>query len=291
MAERWLVTGARGQLGTDLVRQLEADADAEVLGLGSAQLDVRDSSAVEAAVARFAPDIVVNAAAYTAVDAAETDADAAFALNAGAPAVLAAAAERHGARLLHVSTDYVFDGTAQRPYEIDDATAPTSVYGRTKLAGEQAVRALHPDGGFVVRTAWVYGLTGKNFVRTMVRLEGERDTVSVVDDQRGSPTWSNHLAAGLIELGRSGRPAGTFHCTGGGATTWYGLARAVFEELGADPDRVQSTTSAAYPSPVQRPANSELSDRDWVAAGLTPLAPWRDALREAFAVSPHAFRD
>ncbi len=192
---RWLVTGARGQLGTDLQRVL-ADCTDEVLAVGHAELDIAASRAVTRVVAEFAPDVVVNAAAYTAVDAAESDEDAAYRVNASGPAVLASALAMHGGRLIHISTDYVFAGDATRPYEVDDPVGPKSAYGRTKLAGEQAVRELLPERSYVVRTAWVYGATGANFVRTMARLERERETVSVVDDQRGSPTWSADLARG-----------------------------------------------------------------------------------------------
>ncbi len=221
---------------------------------------------------------MINAAAYTAVDAAEADEAAAYLSNATAPALLAAAVARHGGRLIHVSTDYVFAGDATTPYEVDAPTAPKSAYGRTKLAGELAVRELLPDRGYVVRTAWVYGATGANFVKTMARLEGDRDTVSVVDDQRGSPTWSADLAAGLIELARSDVAAGIYHCTNTGDTTWFGFTQAIFEELGADPARVLPTTTDAFPRPAPRPSYSVLSNQAWVAAGLTPLPHWRTAL-------------
>lgn len=286
---RWLITGARGQLGSDLVAELSASSD-EVTGLGRDELDIADSSSVRRALQKHRPDIVVNAAAYTAVDAAETDEDAAYRVNATGAAVLAtslAAARR--CRLIQVSTDYVFSGDAQRPYEVDDIADPKSAYGRTKLAGEQAVRELLPDRSFVVRTAWVYGATGSNFVKTMVRLERERDTVSVVDDQRGSPTWSADLARGITELGRSDARAGSYHCTNADDTTWYGLTRAIFEELGADPARVRPTTTDAFPRPAPRPACSVLSDAAWRAAGLTPMPPWRTALASAFAASGDRF--
>jgi dTDP-4-dehydrorhamnose reductase len=284
-AARWLVTGARGQLGTDLCAVL-AGAGVEgdqLLALGSDQLDVTSSAAVQAVFSGFQPQLVVNAAAYTAVDQAETDEDKAFAVNAAGPALLAAAAARTGARLLQVSTDYVFAGDADRPYAEQDEPDPRSAYGRTKLAGELAVRELAPEHGYVVRTAWVYGATGSNFVKTMARLERDRDTVEVVDDQRGSPTWSADLARGLVELAGSAAAPGTYHCTGSGETSWFGLARAVFEELGADPERVRPTSTDRFPRPAPRPAYSVLSDRAWRAAGLSPLPHWRQALRQAFA--------
>lgn len=276
-----LVTGGKGQLGSDLNAILRTVDGVEVHAPGSTELDITDSLSITAAFRQFAPDVVINAAAYTAVDAAETEEEAAYRVNAAGPALLATAAARSGTRLIHVSTDYVFAGDASAPYEVDAPTAPRSAYGRTKLAGEQAVRELLPALGYVVRTAWVYGASGSNFVKTMARLEKERETVSVVDDQRGSPTWSADLAIGLAELARSDAPAGIYHATGGGEVSWYGFARAIFEELGADPDRVLPTTTEAFPRPAPRPTYSVLSNAGWVAAGLSPLAPWREALASA----------
>jgi dTDP-4-dehydrorhamnose reductase len=279
---RWLITGARGQLGSDLVGLLEQSPE-DVRAVGSAELDVTDSAAVEAAVADFAPDVIVNAAAYTAVDAAETDEERAYAVNATAPGFLAASAARHGARLIHVSTDYVFAGDAESPYPVDAPPAPQSAYGRTKLAGELAVGAMAPDTGYVVRTAWVYGATGGNFVKTMARLEKSNETVSVVDDQRGSPTYAADLAAGLIELGRSAAPAGTYHYTNSGDTTWYGFTQAIFAGIGADPARVLPTDSAAFVRPAPRPAYSVLSGTAWLEAGLSAPRSWHEALTAALA--------
>jgi dTDP-4-dehydrorhamnose reductase len=266
-----LVVGAGGQLGSDLLAVLGNAAR----GLTRADLDVTDASAVRDAIHDIKPHVVYNAAAWTDVDGAETNEDAAYAANATAPGHLARAANDAGARLVHVSTDYVFAGDATRPYDVADPTAPTSAYGRTKLAGERAVR---DAGGYVVRTAWVYGATGGNFVKTMARLERERETVSVVDDQRGSPTWSRDLATGLVELATKAPEPGIYHCTNGGEATWYEFARAIFQRLGADPDRVQPCTTKDFPRPAPRPAYSVLSDRAWRAAGLTPLRHWREAL-------------
>jgi dTDP-4-dehydrorhamnose reductase len=284
--ERWLVVGAGGQLGTDLMRVLDGQY---VIGLTRHELDITDVDAVARAVAAVVPSVIVNAAAYTAVDAAETDEATAFTANVTAPAALAAAAANAGARFVHVSTDYVFAGDATAPYDEDAATGPKSAYGRTKLAGEQAVFAELPDA-YVVRTAWVYGASGANFVKTMARLERERETVSVVDDQRGSPTWSRDLARGLVELGSSGAAGGIYHCTNTGETTWFGFTRAIFEELGADPERVLPTTTAAFPRPAPRPAYSVLGNRRWIEAGLDPLPHWRAALHDAFASAPDELR-
>ncbi len=288
---RLFITGARGQLGSDLMLAA-AVAGIPAVGVGSAELDIRDAEAVEAAVAEFAaaagpddggPLVVVNAAAYTAVDAAESDRSGAWAVNVTGAANIAKAAAAQGVGLIHVSTDYVFPGDASVPYQVDDPTGPRSVYGLTKLAGEQAVLAAHPRAQ-VVRTAWVYGATGSNFVKTMAMLESSRETVTVVDDQVGSPTWSADLAQGLIELALADlRGGGVLHACGAGETTWFGLARAVFAELGADPGRVLPTTTDAFPRPAQRPAYSVLCCSGWAEAGLTPLRHWRAALTAAFA--------
>ncbi len=288
-----LVCGAGGQLGTDLLRV----AGPAAYGLTRTELDVTDPAMVDKAVESWADAarpgadrlVCVNAAAYTAVDAAETDVGWAYAVNATGAANVAAACARYGVRLVQVSTDYVFAGDATVPYEVDTPTGPATVYGATKLAGERAVL----EGGgpaWVVRTAWLYGQTGGNFVKTMAALEHCRQTLDVVDDQRGSPTWSRDLARGLVALAGSDAPYGVYHCTNGGETTWYGLARAVFEELGADPERVRPTTTAAFPRPAPRPAYSVLSDAAWRGAGLPPMPDWRQALRAAFAAAGDALR-
>ena len=283
-----LIPGGHGQLGSDLAAL--GGRCATVHAPGSAELDVTDVAAIRETVGRLADTaradgarpVVVNAAAYTGVDAAESDVDGATAVNSLAPGLLAEACARYGVPLLHVSTDYVFAGDASTPYVPDAPTGPRTIYGRTKLAGEQAVLAAGADA-WIVRTSWVYGATGKNFVKTMARLERQRPTLSVVDDQHGAPTWSAQLAAGLLELAElaalgQGPARRVLHCTGGGQTTWCGLARAVFAELGADPERVRPCTTADYPLPAARPAYSVLSAAAWIEAGLTPMPDWRDAL-------------
>jgi dTDP-4-dehydrorhamnose reductase len=279
---RWLVTGAGGMLGRDLVDVLRMEG-APVTGLARAQLDITDSSAVEAAVAGH--DIVVNAAGWTDVDKAETEEATATAVNGTGVAHLATACAKHGARLLQLSTDYVFRGDATSPYPEDAEPDPLSAYGRGKLAGELAVRELLPDAGYIVRTAWLYGVHGKNFVSTMLRLAAQHDTVDVVDDQRGQPTWSMALAEQLVRLGDAAAagtaPPGNYHATASGETTWFGLARAVFAEAGLDPERVRPTTSDRYVRPARRPAYSVLAHDRWSAAGLDPMRPWRDTLTKA----------
>lgn len=273
---RWLITGAGGQLGSHLVRLL---ADEDVIPLTSRELDVRAADAVETTIRETRPDVVVNAAAYTAVDAAETDEAAAFAVNADGPGLLAGALARQGGRLVHVSTDYVFDGPGGRPYEPDDRTGPRTVYGRSKLAGEQAALAALPRC-HVVRTAWVYGGPGANFVSTMEGLERSRDTVDVVADQIGSPTWVRDLAGALIELGRSDAAPGVLHYVNAGQASWHDLAQEVFKLVGADPARVRPVDTAQFPRPAPRPAWSVLSTRSWTDRGLSAPRHWRDALRE-----------
>ncbi|HEU5266671.1 MAG TPA: dTDP-4-dehydrorhamnose reductase [Jatrophihabitans sp.] len=281
---RWLVTGAGGQLGHHVVHRLRAAGD-DVVALTRHDLDITRPDDVEAAIAAHRPDVVINTAAYTAVDAAETDEHTAALVNGTAPGVIAAAVDRHGGRLLHVSTDYVFDGTAHRPYEVDDPVGPRSAYGRTKLAGERAVRAALPERGHIVRTAWVYGGPGPNFVDTMRRLERERDTLDVVDDQIGSPTWVGDLAGALIELGRADVAGGVLHYACAGTGSWCDLARETFRLVGADPARVRPVGTDAFPRPAPRPAWSVLSTRSWTDAGLTPPRAWQAALAESLGVA------
>ncbi|MEN3356271.1 MAG: dTDP-4-dehydrorhamnose reductase [Mycobacteriales bacterium] len=288
--QRWLITGAAGQLGSDLLRVLSTVDDIEPIAVTRSEVDITVQSEVDAVVADTRPALVLNAAAYTAVDAAEADEAGATLVNGVAPGLLARACGTHGARLVQVSTDYVFAGDGAEPYPVDAPTGPRSVYGRSKLAGERAVRSVLPAASYVVRTAWVYGETGANFVKTMARLERDRETVEVVDDQRGSPTWSADLARGLVALGRSSAPAGVYHCTNSGDTTWCGLSRAIFAELGGDPGRVRPTTTDRFPRPAPRPAYSVLSPAAWLAAGLPPMPPWPDALHRAFAEIGPALR-
>ena len=275
---RWLVTGAGGQLGHHLMQQLPS---ADVVGLTRAELDITSAVAVREMIADADPDVVVNAAAYTAVDAAESDEHTARAVNVDGPANLAAAvAERGGCRLVHVSTDYVFGGAGNRPYEVSDPTEPRTAYGRTKLAGERAVADLLPGRGHIVRTAWVYGGPGANFVDTMLRLEAERDTVDVVCDQVGSPTWVGDLAGALVELGRSAVGGSLMHFVNAGAASWFDLAQETFRLAGADPARVRPVTSEAFVRPAPRPAWSVLSTTSWTARGFTAPRDWRAALRD-----------
>jgi dTDP-4-dehydrorhamnose reductase len=278
---RILVTGAGGMLGRDLVTVLSTGGD-EVTAVKRGELDITDAAAVSAAVPGH--DVVVNAAAWTDVDGAEDHETEATRVNGLGPHLLAAACAESGARLVHVSTDYVFDGSATSPYPEDAVLTPRSAYGRSKAAGENAVRALLPGSSYVVRTAWLYGEHGSSFVRTMAALEASRDTLDVVDDQVGAPTWTREVASAVQRLVISGAPAGTYHATAAGQTSWFGLARAVFEELGADPSRVRPTTTDKFPRPAPRPAYSVLGHHAWQRAGLESLGDWRPMLTEAAPV-------
>jgi dTDP-4-dehydrorhamnose reductase len=270
-----LITGANGMLGQDVARAFRS-AGHQVTPTDLPEVDITDPASCAAAVAGH--DWVVNTAAYTAVDDAESKEGLAFLVNAVGPAVLARAARAAGARMVQVSTDYVFAGEASSPYAEDAPLAPRSAYGRTKAAGEWAVRAECPEA-VIVRTAWLYGPGGPNFVKTMARLAGERETVSVVDDQRGQPTTTADLARFITAVVDAGAPAGVYHGTCEGETTWFGFTQAIFEDLGLDPARVLPTTSDTFVRPAPRPAYSVLGHDRSDQVGVARLPHWRDALR------------
>jgi len=287
---RILLFGAGGQVGTEILRAAARHGDA-TCALGREQGDLADGAAVRKAVAETDVDVVINAAAYTAVDQAESDVARATAVNRDGPAALAEACAARRLPLVHFSTDYVFDGSKSAPYTESDPPRPLSVYGRTKEAGECAIRARH-HAHVILRTSWVYAAHGRNFVRTMLRLAQERDALSVVDDQRGAPTAAADLARTALHvarrLGETARdralpPYGTYHCTAAGETTWCGFARAIFELAGARVPRVPRITpipSSAYPVPAARPKNSMLDNARLAAAFDPPRRPWREGLAE-----------
>lgn len=268
---RILVTGAAGMLGQDLVPYLSERHD--VVGIDM-EVDVTDPRAIGDRVREIAPEAILHLAAWTDVDGAEDREDAAEAVNAQGSGNVAAAAAEIGAALVVPSTDYVFDGLAGRAYTEDDATTPVGAYGRTKLGGELAALGAHPGGTRIARTAWLYGAAGKNFVDTMLRLASDRDEVSVVDDQEGSPTWTRDLCPALEAL--LGQPPGIYHTAGGGSVTWAGFARAVFEEAGVE-CRVRPITTAELGRPAPRPVFSPLAV---TRPGAPRLRPWREALRD-----------
>ena len=297
MADRIVITGAGGQVGRFLVAEATRRGH-EVLALTSADWDITKP---DAPPTLDAGDVVVNCAAFTAVDAAETDAERAYAVNADGARNVASTCARAGARLIHLSTDYVFNGRvfngrvfngrvfngrfddAPRPYDIDDTPAPLSVYGRSKLAGELSVRDELPEA-HVVRTAWVYTGAGGDFVAAMVRRAGGDGSVDVVADQIGSPTYVGDLVGALLQVAAGGVRAPLLHAANAGAVSRFEQARAVFAEIGADPQRVRPVGSDKHPRPAPRPSYSALSARLSGAAGLTPLRPWREALAAALSL-------
>lgn len=272
-----LVTGANGQLGLSLQKIAPEYPEHEFVFTDLPEGDITDAGGMEAVVKACGAEVIVNCAAYTAVDRAEGDEAAAERVNADGPAVLAALAVRYGCRLIHVSTDYVFDGNGTRPYREEDAVRPVSVYGRTKLAGEERVRASGACGA-IVRTAWLYSEFGNNFVKTMLRLAGEGKTPSVVDDQRGTPTYATDLAHALMVLvQRSGESMELFHYTDGGETTWYDIAVEIFRQADM-PVAVVPVDTAGYPTAARRPHYSVL-DKSRIAAVGAEIPDWRVSLR------------
>lgn len=269
-------------LGGDMVTALRTSG-AEVQTSDLPDLDIRSLDDCRTAAADM--DVVVNCAAYTAVDAAEQDEAAAFDVNARGAANLARACADGQAALVHLSTDYVFAGDAREPYPEDAALAPRSAYGRTKAAGEWAVRSHLPGRHYLLRTAWLYGRRGPSFVHTMHRLALQDDQpVRVVADQWGQPTWTRDVAGRVVALLAGHAPYGTYHATSSGQATWCDLARAVFTHLGADPGRVHAVTTADVPRPAARPGWSVLGHRAWTAAGVAAIGDWRSSLA-AFAAT------
>lgn len=279
---RILVTGRHGQVGDALGHALQGLG--EVIALDRSQLDLGDPDALRTAMRELQPSIVINAAAYTAVDAAESEEATAFRINAQAPRVLAEEAERLGAALIHYSTDYVFDGSKDGEWLEDDAPAPLSAYGRSKLAGEQAIAEV---GGthLILRTSWVYGLHGKNFLLTMLKLAETRNELSIVDDQLGAPTWSRTIADATASIIRdAGEPAqlaalsGIYHLCAGGHTSWFGFAQTIFAHPAVlQKPQLHAITTAGYPTPAKRPKNSRMNT-DKFRRTFGDLPAWDDAL-------------
>ena len=270
-----LVTGASGQLGHDLVIELRKRGH-DVTGVSSRELNLTDPAVVRAYLTAMRPDAVMHCAAYTAVDKAEDDAEACFAVNhLGTKSVADACAEL-GCKLLYISTDYVFPGGGDRPWEPDDATDPLNLYGKSKLLGEEAVRAA-TDRHFIVRISWVFGVNGKNFVKTMLRLGAERDTLTVVNDQFGSPTYTKDLSVLLADMIITEK-FGTYHATNEGICSWFEFASAIIAEAGL-PAKVLPVSSDQYPSRARRPSNSRMSKEKLTANGFLLLPRWEDALQ------------
>ncbi|MGA8742544.1 MAG: dTDP-4-dehydrorhamnose reductase [Terracidiphilus sp.] len=290
---RVLVTGANGQVGRALLGTFAGSA--EVIACNRRSLDLANSDQIRQRVREIAPDIIINAGAYTAVDRAESERELAFAINGTAPGILAEEAQRASSLLIHYSTDYVFNGSKIGPWVEDDQTNPLSVYGASKLAGEDAIRKV--DGRYLIfRTSWVYAPEGKNFLLTMLRLGSERESLNVVDDQVGAPTTAAELArathaitAGIVEgkFDAASEWAGIYHMTCSGSVSWCGFARAIFERasagLGDKAPSVHPIATSDYPTPAERPHNSVLSNEKLNARFGVQLAPWQSALDEVLA--------
>ena len=277
----WLITGGSGQLGIAVSQELDK------LGIAfdawsSKDLDITKSSTVREAIEKLSPTVIINCAAWTDVDGAETREIDASRVNGDGPENLALAAKLTNSKLIHVSTDYVFSGESQTPWQIEDEVNPQSAYGRTKALGESRVLASHPENSFVVRAAWLYSPWGKNFAKTMTKqaLKGDGE-VRVVNDQVGQPTSASDLAKQLIELGLSTSPAGIYHGTNSGRATWFEFAQKIFKLSGADVGRVAPVSSSEYPRPAKRPSYSVLSHDAWARTSVKPMRDWRIALAEA----------
>ena len=284
-----LVTGRNGQVATSLLERAAVHPEIGVVALGRPELDLEQPASVEAAILKARPDAVVNAAAYTAVDKAESEPERAYAANRDGAGAAARAAAKLGVPFIHLSTDYVYPGGKPDPYVESDETGPTSIYGKSKLEGEQAVLAAHPEA-LIFRTAWVFSPFGANFVKTMLRIGKDRDVVRVVDDQHGNPTSAIDIADAILRIAprlAAGREAGgIYHLCGSGSTTWCGFARAIFQESGkrgGPAPRVEAITTAEYPTPARRPANSRLAMTAFTSRFGFELRPWPEATAETVA--------
>ena len=272
---RVLVTGAKGQLGTDLMNEL-AKRGIEGIGVDVEEMDITDRDACMRVISEAKADAVIHCAAYTAVDAAEDHVDLCRRINGEGTRNVALACRETGAKLMYISTDYVFDGTGTRPWEPDDERHPLNVYGQTKYEGELAVEEL-TEKFFIVRIAWVFGVAGKNFIKTMLRLGEERGAVSVVDDQVGSPTYTYDLARLLVDMIQTDR-YGRYHATNEGLCSWYEFAKEIFRQAGMDQVQVTPVTSDQFPAKATRPSDSRMSNEKLQENGFTPLPTWQDAL-------------
>lgn len=276
---KWLVTGGSGMLAHDLKDELRRRGH-DFRAPDRDLLDITDAKQIDRYLDQYSPSVIANCAAYTAVDDAEEDEAAAFALNATAPQLLARAAAQRNIPLVHVSTDYVFNGQSEQPYPANALLDPLGAYGRTKAAGEWAVRVETPNH-YVVRTAWLYGAGGNCFPKTLAKVLGNHGAAKVVDDQHGQPTWSKDVARIITDLVDHGAPPGIYHATSSGEASWFTFTRAIAAAVGLPPSAVSPVTSADFPRPAPRPAWSLLSHDSLVAAGIEPIGNWQERWREA----------
>lgn len=275
-----LVTGVRGQLGHDVLEELEK-RHIEAVGVNSDEMDIRDRESVDKVIDSIHPNAVIHCAAWTAVDAAEDETSACDAVNVFGTEYIAEACRRNNAVMMYFSTDYVFDGEGTKPWKPEDKTAPIGAYGRSKCLGEEAVRRILPDQHFIIRLQWVYGINGKNFVKTMLRLAETHDTLTVVSDQVGGPSYTRDIARLACDMIVTDR-YGTYHAANTGYCSWYEFAKAIFKEAGRDV-KVVSVSSDAYPAKAKRPHNSRLDTSKLSKEGFKELPPWQDALHRFMA--------
>jgi len=277
----WLITGGSGQLGIALSEELDSRG-LVFSAFDSKDLDITQSSKIRDLVSKVSPTVIINCAAWTDVDAAETNEALASKVNRDGVENIALAAKGLGAKLIHVSTDYVFSGESETPWQVADDIDPQSAYGRTKADGEGQVLGTYPENSSIIRTAWLYSPRGKNFAKTMTRLALNADgEVRVVNDQMGQPTSATDLAKQLIELSLSSSPAGIYHGTNSGQATWFDFAQEIFKLSGADVNRVIPVSSSEYLRPAKRPSYSVLSHDSWATTSVKPMRDWRIALIEA----------
>jgi dTDP-4-dehydrorhamnose reductase len=276
----WLITGGSGQLGIALSEELDSRGLA-FTAFSSKELDITQDFIVHDLVSQLSTTVIVNCAAWTDVDGAECNEPHASKVNGDGAENIALAANQCGAKLFHISTDYVFSGKSKTPWQVDDRINPQSAYGRSKAAGEKRVFAAYPENSSVVRTAWLYSPWGKNFAKTMTRLAIKGDgQVRVVNDQKGQPTSAIDFARQIVELGLSSSPAGIYHGTNSGEATWFEFALEIFRLAGADVNRVIPVSSSEYPRPAKRPFYSVLSHDAWAKTSVKPMRDWRIALKE-----------
>jgi dTDP-4-dehydrorhamnose reductase len=277
----WLITGGSGQLGIAVSQEL-GERSLQFRSTNSQELNIMLGSVIPALIAEISPKVIVNCAAWTDVDGAENNEDFAARVNSHGAENVAQWAKLSRGRLIHISTDYVFSGERNTPWQIGDVVNPQSAYGRTKTDGERRVLATYPENSSIVRTAWLYSPWGKNFAKTMTRLAiNGNSEVRVVNDQIGQPTSANDLAKQIVELGLSDSPVGTYHATNSGQGTWFDFAQEIFHLAGADMNRVIPVSSSEYPRPAKRPSYSVLSHDAWDKTSLEPMRNWRIALAEA----------
>jgi len=274
----WLLLGANGQLGRSLQDVLLA-SKIEFVAAGRSNADITDIASVERCVTQTTPSVIVNMAAWTDVDGAESHREEAFLVNATGAGNVAKIATKYEIPLVHISTDYVFDGTQTTPYKVNDATNPLSVYGASKLQGEMLVHAVHPSGAWIVRTAWLYSQYGKNFARTIARKGLAGDNLSVVNDSFGQPTSALALARQIVALVAANPHAGVFHGTNAGKATWYEFASAIVDPI-ANHGSVTPVSSSAFPTVAIRPTYSVLDHNEWSECGIVDMPHWRDSLEE-----------